>query len=142
MKTLNKILMTSVFAAIVAVFVPVAKADEGNWATRVTINQPVQIGGIVLVPGTYVFRLTDIWAPDVVEIYSADGQHYDGMLMGIPAYRSRTSEKSTFILEEGVKGAPEAIQYWYYPDRHHGIEFLNPHAKVAGIGKTAPYIAG
>ncbi len=137
MKALNKFLIASAFAAMVAVLVPVARADEGNWATKVTINQPMQIGDVVLAPGSYVFRLVDIWTPNVVEIYSTHMRHFDGMVMGIPAYRSHTSEKSTFILEEGVKGSPEALQYWYYPGHSSGIEFLYPHARITGIRKTA-----
>ncbi len=141
MKMFNKLLISSAFAVIVAGLMPVARADEGNWATKVTINQPMQIGDLVLAPGSYVFRLADIWAPNVVQIYSADMRHFDGMVMGVPAYRSHTSEKSTFILEEGVKGAPEALQYWYYPGHNSGIEFLYPHAGITGIRKTPHYIA-
>jgi hypothetical protein len=118
MDTLKKILITSTFAVMVAAFAPVAQAGEGNWATKVIINAPMEIGDLILAPGTYVFRLADIWAPDAVQIYSADAHHYDGMVIGIPAYRSETSEKPTFILKQGVKGAPEKLQYWYYSDHN------------------------
>jgi hypothetical protein len=142
MKTISKVLITSVFAVIVAAFVPVAKADEGNWATAVTLNQPMQIGNLVLAPGSYMFKLVDIWAPDVVAIFSVNTHHYEGMVMGMPAYRSHASEKSAFILAEAAKGSPETLQYWYYPDSNYGIEFLNPHTKIASIPGNAVQIAG
>ncbi len=131
MKTFSKILIASVIAVIVAAFVPAARADEGDWATRLTINQPLQIGDLVLAPGSYVFRLADIWEPDVVMIFSVKTQHWDGMIMGTPAYRTKASEKSTFVLEKGIKGSPEILESWYYPDSNYGIEFPAPQTKTA-----------
>jgi hypothetical protein len=113
---LKKIAIASAFAVIFAALVPVAKADQGNWATKMTISQPMQIGNLVLAPGTYEFRLVNIWAPGVVAIYSADTHHYDGIVMGISAQRSHASAMSTFIVKKGTKGAPEELLYWYYPD--------------------------
>jgi hypothetical protein len=148
MKTLKKLAIASAFALIVAAVAPVAaKADQGNWETKVTINQPLQVGDLVLTPGTYVFRLADIWAPDAVMIYNTKTQSYDGVVLGMPAHRSHASERTKLVLKEEAKGAPEALQYWYYPDSLRGIEFYYPQTKTeapthAGSAATAPRIAG
>ena len=49
-----------------------AKADEWNKKTTITFNQPVEIPGMVLAPGTYVFELMDSPSDrDVVQIFNA-----------------------------------------------------------------------
>ena len=142
MKTLSKLLVTATLALIVAAFIPAVKADEGNWATQVTINEPIQIGNIVLSPGSYVFRLTDIWAPGAVSIYSTNTGNYDGIVMGIPVYRTHATEKSTFIFEKGAKGAPEMLEYWYYPDNNYGLQFMTHPGRTAAITGGATHNAG
>ena len=137
MKTFRKILVTAAFALIVGAFIPVAKADEGNLLTQVTINKPMQVGDLVLTPGRYVFRVLDIWAPDVVSIYDSSTGHYEGMVMGTPVYRLHSTEKTTLILKEVAKKAPEVLQSWYYPDSNYGIAFHTPQTKMANTtGKT------
>jgi hypothetical protein len=128
MKTLTKMLLVSAFVAVVALMPVPAKADQGNWSTKVTIDQPMQVGNLVLRPGTYIFRRLDMVAPDALEIYSVNAGEYDGIVLGIPAHRMAASDKSTLTLEQGKKGSPESLQYWFYPDTLGGLEFLPPQA--------------
>jgi hypothetical protein len=141
-----KILKTSVFSAfvlLIAALTPIAaKADQGDWSTKVSINQPVQIGKMVLTPGTYMFRRADTWAPDVVEVYNLDTNRYEGMILGFPASQSSISGNSTFILKEGAKGSPESLQYWFYPGNSNGLEFFSPHVTQAGNPAAASHTAG
>ncbi len=131
MNTLTKIVFVSAFAAVVALMPIAAKADPGDWSTRVTISQPMEVGNLVLSPGKYIFRRMDVTEPNAIEIYSAETTKCEGFVMGIPAYRTNVSDKSTLILQEGKKGAPESLQYWFYPDNANGLEFLSPHAHTA-----------
>lgn len=125
MRILKGILIPLAFAAFIMTLVPAAMADEGDWATQVTFNKPLQIGDMVLAPGTYLFRLADIWAPDFVMIYNADTHSYLGIVRGIRAYRSDVAEKSTFLHKE-VQGATEELKYWFYPDQNVGVKFFSP----------------
>jgi hypothetical protein len=141
-----KILKKSVFSAfvlLIAALTPIAaKADQGDWSTRVSINGPVRVGTMVLTPGTYIFRRPDTWAPEVVEVYNVDKNRYEGMILGFPASQSSISGKSTFILKEGSKGSPESLQYWFYPGNTNGLEFLSPHVTHAGSPAAASHTAG
>ena len=125
MKTLNKILIALALTIICTAVTSAAKAESWDEATQLTINRPMQIGSVVLAPGSYVFRLADIWSPNVVSIYSVNEHRYSGMVIGEQAYRSDISEDATFIIKE-VKQAPEELDYWYYPDSHVGIKFNYP----------------
>ena len=136
MNTLRKLLVMASFMLVVAAFIPAAKADDGDWATQVNINEPMQVGNLVLAPGSYVFRLVDIWAPDVVSIYNASTEQYDGFIMGTPVFREHATEHSTFNLERIGKGAPEALRSWFYPDTNYGIAFPVSHVKTAKSAGT------
>src|SRR5260370_26956884 len=50
-----------------------AMADEWNKETRLEINEPLEIPGRVLSPGTYIFKLLDSNSDrNVVEVFSED----------------------------------------------------------------------
>ena len=136
MRILKGIVISLAFAAFIMTLAPAARADQGDWATQVTFSGPIQIGDIVLTPGTYLFRLADIWAPDFVMIYNADTHSYLGIVRGIRAYRSTVSENTTFTRRE-VNGSPEELEYWYYPDQNVGIKFSSPRT-----GETVALVIG
>src|SRR5215468_3724226 len=98
-------------------FTPLAaKADEWNKKTTITFNQPIEIPGMVLTPGTYVFELLDSPSDrNVVQIFNADKSHLYENVLAIPAYRLEPSDKTGVTLEETAEGTPEAIKTWFYP---------------------------
>src|SRR5260370_803871 len=50
-----------------------ARADEWNKETRITVNEPLELPGAVLSPGTYIFKLADsVSDRRIVQIYSED----------------------------------------------------------------------
>jgi hypothetical protein len=65
-------------AAISVTILPVARADEADQATRITVSQPIQIPGKVLPAGTYWFVLLDHGDNlNVVEILDSDCHRSD-----------------------------------------------------------------
>src|SRR5579862_9843702 len=81
--------------------IPLAvKADEWNKETRLTFNRPVEIPGMVLGPGTYVFKLADTVDRNVVQIYNADETHLYKNVLAIPTYRLEPTDKPVITFEE------------------------------------------
>jgi hypothetical protein len=73
------------------------KADEWNKRTEFQFSEAVQIPGMVLAPGKYVFELADTQADrNIVQVFS---EHPDGKetlvatRMAIPAYTAETPDK-------------------------------------------------
>ena len=130
MRILKTIAIALSLAAMAVAFVPFAKADQANWATKVIIDEPMRVGNLLLSPGTYVFKLEDAWLDGAVEIYSADENQYLGIVIGEPIYRLQTTSKTNLFIE---KGAPARLDSWYYPNFHTGIEFLYPSMNTAAI---------
>jgi hypothetical protein len=137
MNSRNRIAVV-VFALIVATVVPIVKGtSEEDWPTTMTFKEPLQVGNLVLSPGTYEFqKVPNSVNRTVVMIYSVDKRQWDGMVFGVPIDRidisSRLSadlEKSSFAFKKGGEGAPEALQYWFHPGWDRGIEFVSNQGK-------------
>jgi len=107
-----------------------AAADEFNKQTILHFNNPVEIPGHVLIPGTYVFQLDNSLARnDVVQIFSQDKRgkdHFVTNAMAIPAYRVKTPGKTIMTFEERRSDSPEAINKWFYPGDNFGWQFVYP----------------
>jgi hypothetical protein len=117
-----------------------ARADEWNKTTKLTFNRPVEVPGMILGPGTYVFKLADLSDRNVVQIFNADETHLYEDVLAIPAYRQTLTDKTVVTFEERAKGAPEAIATWFYPDDNYGEEFVYPKAvpQVASLTTVSP----
>lgn len=113
------------FAALLAVVVvPAVRADAIDQETIVTFSQPVEVPGMVLPAGRYVFQLADtVGTRNLVEIWNANRTHLYTMVEAIPAERMKATGKSVFTFERLAPGSPEAIKYWFYPGEWDGLQF-------------------
>ena len=120
------------FAAVTGVF-----ADDHDKKTDVTIEQPVEVpGGVVLQPGTYMFKLMDATANrHVVQISSEDGKKTFAIVMTAAARRVERSDKTILTFYEMPSGSPEALRKWFWPGDLDGQEFLYPKDRAAQISK-------
>jgi hypothetical protein len=121
-----------------------AMADEWNKETRLEINEPLEIPGRVLSPGTYIFKLLDSNSDqNVVEVFSEDSsgnQKFVTTVLTISAYKTETPDKPIIALEERAAGSPQAIRSWFYPGDNFGREFVYPkveHVEVSANPASA-----
>jgi hypothetical protein len=114
------------------------RADEWNKKTVVTISQPIEIpGGIILPAGTYVFKLMDSFANrHIVQIFSEDQSRIFATILAIPNYRLRTTDKTVMTFGESVDGVPQAIRAWFYPGSNSGEEFVYPRHRAMELAKV------
>jgi hypothetical protein len=106
-----------------APFLTSAKADEWDKETKMTFDNPVEVPGRVLLPGSYVFKLADS-ATDrqIVEIFN-DNDHLVTTVLAVPDYRTEPS-KTVLTFNEARNGSPESIHEWFYPGDNTGVEFV------------------
>jgi hypothetical protein len=137
MKQLTTILTLFGLTFLGLTFTPSAKADEWDQRTVVTFNQPVEIPGRVLAPGTYVFKLLDSQSDrNIVQIFNKEENHLYATILAIPDYRMEPSGKTIITFEERRAGAPEAIRAWFYPGNNYGSEFVYPRLKAVELAKA------
>ena len=123
---MNRLLLTlaALILGLGAVFSPVLKASEWDKKTIVTISAPIEVRGVVLQPGTYVFKLLDSGSDrSIVQIYNADETHLVTSLFAVPSSRIEPTSKTLITLSETSAGQPQALHTWFYPGDLGGFEF-------------------
>lgn len=133
----NARMFVVVCIGVLALMVPLAKADQWNQKTVFTFSGPVEIPGQVLPAGTYVFKLLD--SPgnrNIVEVFNADESHCYGMFLAIPDQRLKPASNPIITFHERAEGAPEAVRAWFYPGDTFGHEFVYPKVKATELAKV------
>lgn len=110
---------------------PATKADPQYKRTEVTFHQPVEIPGMVLLPGKYVMKLLDPYTDTkIVRFYNAQENHMYAMVFTVPDYRQRTTDHTVITFEERAHGAPHAIKEWFPAGDNWGEQFVYPKPEV------------
>jgi hypothetical protein len=124
-------------AAVLAVlFAPAAGADEWNKKTILTFSGPVQIPGVTLPAGSYVFKLADIPGNrHVVQVFDRAEKKIYTTMLAIPNERLEASDKPVVLFSERASGSPQAVKVWYYPGERIGNEFVYPKSQAIRIAK-------
>lgn len=118
-------------------YVPSATADEWNKRTEMTFSAPVELPGVVLPAGTYVFKLLDSPSDrDIVQVFNKNETHLYGTFLAIPDYRPTPASKTLVQFEERHIGTPEAIKEWFYPGDKYGREFVYPKSRAVQLAKA------
>jgi hypothetical protein len=114
-----------------------ASADQWDKKTTVTFSQPVELPGIVLPAGTYVFKLLDSASNrHIVEVFNAEENHLYTIILAIPNYRLTPTEETVLRFEERKRNQPEAIRAWFYPADNFGQEFVYPKKRAAELAEA------
>jgi len=119
---------TSLIAACFAMlFMTIgARAERWDKKTTFTFSQAVDLPGIVLPAGTYVFRLADVVAQrNVVQILNPEENRVYATILAVPDQRVKPGAKTLLGLEEQSAGLPMAIHQWFYAGDVAGVEFVH-----------------
>ena len=127
MKRVTAIVAAFVFAVLVGLSARVAAQNTvANERTIMTFSNTVEMPGVTLPAGTYVFRLADTPTRNVVQVLSGDEKDILGQWAFVQAERPRVSEDTVVMFKESPEGTMPAVQYWYYPGERIGKEFIYP----------------
>jgi LPXTG-motif cell wall-anchored protein len=120
-----------------ALMAPTMKADPVYKRTEVTFKQPVEIPGMVLMPGTYVMKLLDPYMNrNIVRFYNAQENHMYAMVFAIPDYRLTPTDHTVITFEERAHDAPQAIKEWFPAGDNWGEEFVYPKPRPIAASVT------
>jgi hypothetical protein len=102
------------------------RGDEWDWQTHFSVNQPVEVPGMVLDANTtYLIRLLPgATSRQVVQVFTKDRMEHLATFLAISETRPRPVEETTFEFMEVPAGNPLPIRSWFYPGRMTGLEFL------------------
>lgn len=121
---INKFAILGVFAIASTLFSSrPARADGADQATKLTFSQPVEVPGVALQAGTYLFKV-DPDERNIVRIFDADGTHFYATVQTISAERLVPTDGTVVTLAKQTNGAPDALVKWFYPGTTFGHEFV------------------
>jgi hypothetical protein len=136
MNSIRLIALTSL-AAVVSL-APIAKADEWDKKTVLTVGETIQLPNATLQPGTYTFKLLDSQSDrHIVQVFDKDGMHLITTILAIPNYRLQPTGTSKFTFWEVPAGQPPAMRAWFYPGDNFGQEFAYPKNMSTQIAASA-----
>ena len=132
MKRFTSIAAAVFTAAFLAAATSASAQDSNiNQRTFLTFSGPVQMPGVTLPAGKYVFRLADTSLHNVMQVFDGDEKKIIGQWFFIP--KNRTTEeasaangKPVVMFREMPEGMTPAIQYYFYPTDLTGKEFIYP----------------
>jgi hypothetical protein len=111
-------------------------ADDWNHLTCLTFSGPVELPGVALPAGSYIFKIPDSVDRHIVQVFSSDGKHALGTFLTIPEERLEPSDKTIVTFKEMPVGIPEAVRAWFYPWTKTGDEFVYPKDEAVKIAKA------
>jgi hypothetical protein len=139
---LSKTLITSACAAAIltlASATPVlAQGGPMDSRTEFTFNQPVELPGVTLPPGTYIFRFADATSSrKVMQVQAKDSSNKTyGLFLTISAQRPRASDNAELRFLETPAGQPTAVKTWWYPGNTIGREFIYPKSQARRLAQA------
>lgn len=116
----------------------VANASESDKKTIFTFSQPVDLPGVALPAGTYVFKVLDSLSDrNIVQVFNKDETKLIGTFVTIPDYTPQPSDKTIVKFSETSAGGPKAIKEWFYPGENVGWEFVYPKKRAVELAKAS-----
>ena len=137
MRSLKVLALTALVALFGALSLSHVNADTWDKATTITVNEPVQIPGTVLQPGTYTFTLFDSQSNrHVVQVFNQDRTQLIATVMAIPNYQLQPAGKTILEFAERPTGQPVALEAWFYPGDNFGQEFVYPKDEATQLSQA------
>jgi len=103
-----------------------AQRPDTRDKTIMTFSSPIELPGMRLDAGKYVFRVADTATRNVVQVLSEDEQKMLGQWLFVSAERPEVTGDTVVTFRETNAASTPAVQYWYYPGEKIGKEFIYP----------------
>ncbi len=129
-------ILSCLFFAL-TVFAPFSRANAWNKKTIFTFSEPVEIPGVALPAGTYVFKLLDSDADrDIVQVFNKNQTKLYATILAIPDYRMNPTGKTVVTFDERPHDSPQAVAAWFYPGDNYGMEFVYPKERASLLAQA------
>ena len=143
MKSMRLIATTLVIGLLVTVG---AIAQETNTSERtfLTFSSAVEMPGLTLPAGKYVFKLADTPSRNVVQAWNEKEDKMLGQWTFAQMERTETTDENVVMFRETAAGTTPAVQFWFFPGEKVGKEFIYPKDQAMRIAKRTgqPVLTG
>jgi len=127
------VVMTALVIALLTVFAGTTTAQDTRDRTFLTFSGAVEMPGVTLPAGTYVYKLADTPSRNVVEVWDREEKKMIGHWLFVQAERPNVSQDTVVMFKETAAGQTPAVHFWYYPGERIGKEFVYPKSQALKI---------
>jgi len=121
---------------LVLAFAATAMGSPWNQRTKMTVNQPIEIPGMALPAGEYIFETVDASSDNrIIEVKRADSGELLRTVLSIPNKRLTNVQGAEFRFYETAPDTPPALRAWFYPGREYGHEFVYPESRALELAR-------
>ena len=119
-------------AAFLAAATSVSAQDSNvDQRTFLTFSGPVQMPGVTLPAGKYVFKLAPTALHNVMQVFDGEEKRIIGQWFFVPVERTtqeqaRADGKPVVMFREMPEGMTPAVHFFFYPTDLRGKEFIYP----------------
>jgi len=132
------LIVTALVIALVGAFSNTASAQtDTRDRTFLTFSGAVEMPGVTLPAGTYVFKLADTPSRNVVEVWDREEKKMIGHWLFVQATRPDVSQETVVMFKETAAGQTPAVHFWYYPGEKIGKEFVYPKGQAVQIASRS-----
>ena len=136
MKRVTAIATATVLALLVALtLTAAAQQPDTRDRTIMTFSSAVELPGMRLEPGTYVFRLADSASRNVIQVLDQEEKNMLGQWLFVSAERPEVTGDTVVTFRETSAASTPAVQFWYYPGEKIGKEFVYPKDQAMRIAQ-------
>jgi hypothetical protein len=136
MTRVTAITTATVLALLVALTLNVAaQQPDTRDRTIMTFSSAVELPGMRLEPGTYVFRLADTASRNVIQVLDQEEKEMLGQWLFVSAERPEVTGDTVVTFRETSSASTPAVQFWYYPGEKIGKEFIYPKDQALRIAQ-------
>lgn len=136
MKRAIAIATATVLTLLVALTLNVgAQQPDTRDRTIMTFSSAVELPGMRLEPGTYVFRMADSASRNVIQVLDKDEKDMLGQWLFVSAERPEVTGDTVVTFRETSAASTPAVQFWYYPGEKIGKEFIYPKDQALRIAQ-------
>jgi hypothetical protein len=138
MKQLTVTRIAAAAALAILGFPPASVADDYDKKTIITISEPLEVPGIVLQPGKYVFKLLNSSSNrHIVEVMNERMDHLYALTFTAAANKVEQRGKTVLTYYESKGDQPQALKRWFWPGDLDGQEFLYPRKQAERISAAS-----
>ena len=124
----RKTVYTLLTAALVAVIASssVGATENASRTTYFTFSRAVQLPGVTLPRGTYIFEIVNPYSEgNVVRVMSTDRRKLFALKLTLQVYRQHASHmKAAIQLGEAPSGNPPVVRSWFPEGETRGRAFI------------------
>lgn len=104
--------------------------------TNLTVEQPIEIPGVILAPGEYSMELISEDARNDVVVFRDADNNVVSTVLTIRNKRNEVTSDTKLMFYDTPAGDPPALRAWYYPAAINGQEFVYPESRGGEIAET------